>query len=230
MSAEVDERAVVEAALPHLPIFPLPSSVLIPGGHLPLHIFEPRYREMMADVLAGERVLGVALLAPGWEAEYQGRPPVFSIVGAGYVQAAERLPDGRYNVLLHGVRRVRILEEHEPTRAYRTVTAEAVPDVLPAASLPLLQAQCQTLRQLVLDLAAALPDNTGAPLADACVRERDPGRLADLVGAAVLVDHRQRQEFLEQFDVQRRLDVVSDTVAQVLLQVSGGAGGGGWVM
>lgn len=228
MSAEVDERAVVEAALPRLPIFPLPSSALIPGGHLPLHIFEPRYREMIADVLAGERVLGVALLAPGWEAEYHGRPPVYSIIGAGYVQAAERLPDGRYNILVHGVQRARVVEELEPTRPYRIVRAEPVADVVDPAERHVLEVQSQTLRQLVLDLAAALPDNAAAPLADACVRERDPGRLADLVGAAVIVDHRQRQEFLEQFSVARRLDQVSDTVAQVLLQVSGG--GSGWMM
>lgn len=230
MSAEVDEQAVVEASLNHLPIFPLPSSALIPGGHLPLHVFEPRYREMIGDVLAGPRVLAVALLAPGWEAEYQGRPPVFSIVGAGYVQAAERLPDGRYNILVHGVKRVRILEELPPEKSYRVVRAESVPDIVTPAERPILEAQSQTLRQLVLDLAAAIPDNAAAPLAEACVRERDPGRLADLVGAAVLVDHRQRQEFLEQFVVARRLDLVSDTVAQVLLQVAGGAGGGGYVM
>lgn len=108
--------------------------------------------------------------------------------------------------------------------------AEPVPDVMHPRERPILEAQGQTLRQLVLDLAAALPDNAAAPLADACVRERDPGRLADLVGAAVIVDHRQRQEFLEEFAVGRRLDQVSDTVAQVLLQVSGGAGGGGYVM
>ncbi|WP_373046677.1 LON peptidase substrate-binding domain-containing protein [Vulgatibacter sp.] len=230
MSAEVDEQAVVDAALPHLPIFPLPSSALIPGGHLPLHIFEPRYREMIADVLAEDRVLAVALLAPGWETEYQGRPPVYSIVGAGYVQAAERLADGRYNILLHGVRRARVLEELEVGKSYRVVRTEPVADVLSAPERPILEAQSQTLRQLVLDLAAALPDNAAVPLAEACVRERDPGKLADLVGAAVLVDHRQRQEFLEEFAVARRLDQVSDTVAQVLLQVSGGAGGGGYLM
>ncbi len=230
MSAEVDEQAVVAAALPHLPIFPLPSSALIPGGHLPLHIFEPRYREMIADVLAGPRVLAVALLAPGWEAEYQGRPPVFSIVGAGYVQAAEQLPDGRYNILLHGVQRARIVEEYEPATSYRVVRAEPIADIVEPAERAILQAQSQTLRQLVVDLAAALPDNAAVPLAEACVRERDPGRLADLVGAAVLVDHRQRQEFLEEFAVAKRLDQVSDTVAQVLLQVSGGAGGGGYLM
>lgn len=230
MSVDVDEQAAVAAALDRLRIFPLPASALIPGGHLPLHVFEPRYREMIADVLASDRVLAVALLAPGWEDEYQDRPPLFSILGVGYVQAAEALPDGRYNILLHGVARARILEELPPEKSYRMVRAELVEDQLDPSELPLVLANGQTLRQLVLDLATALPDDAGVPLAQACVRERDPGKLADLVGAAVLVDHRQRQEFLEERHVAKRLEVVSDTVAQVLLQVSGGTGGGGYVM
>lgn len=185
---------------------------------------------MVADALEGDRVLAVALLAPGWEGEYQQRPPVFSTVGVGYIQAAEKLPDGRYNILLHGVARARILEELPPEKSYRLVRAEPIEDELSPADVPAVVAHGQTLRQLVIDLATALPDNAAVPLAQACVREKDAGRLADLVGAAVLVDHRQRQEFLEERRVAKRLEQVADTVAQVLLQVSGGAGGGGYVM
>lgn len=226
MSAEIDERSVVEVGLDRLRVFPLPSSVLIPGGHLPLHIFEPRYRRMVSDALAGDRVLAVALLAPGWEDEYEGRPPLFTIAGAGYIQADESLPDGRHNILLHGVMRVRILEELPADGPYRVVRAEPLPDVVQPSERLILDAQSQTLRQLVLDLAAALPDNAGGPLAEASMRERDPGRLTDVVGAAVIVDHRQRQEFLEELRVARRMDSVSEAVAQVLLQVSKGPGGG----
>lgn len=226
---EVDERKAVLAALPRLRIFPLPSSVLIPGGHLPLHIFEPRYRRMIADVLAADRVLGVALLAPGWESAYQGRPEVHSCIGVGYVQADERLADGRYNILVHGVARARILEEIDTSEPYRIVRAEAIQPVDDVAEWSAAIAAGRSLRQLVIDLAGVLPDNVASPLADACVREADPGRLADLVGAAVLVDHRIRQEFLEEPRVQRRLEMVSETVAQVLLEVSRGSGGG-WMM
>jgi Lon protease-like protein len=226
VSAEVDERSVVAAGLSRLKVFPLPSSVLIPGGHLPLHIFEPRYRKMVADALASDRVLAVALLAPGWEDEYEGRPPLFTICAAGYIQADEGLPDGRHNILLHGVTRVRILEELPAEEPYRIVRAEPLVDQVQPGEAMILEAQSQTLRQLVLDLAAALPDSAGVPLAEVSMRERDPGRLVDLVGAAVIVDHRQRQEFLEELAVGRRMDVVSDAVAQVLLQVSKGPGGG----
>ncbi len=223
---DADERKIVEASLDRLRVFPLPSSVLVPGGHLPLHIFEPRYRSMVADCLASDRVLAVALLEPGWEADYHGRPDMAKIVGAGFVQGDEKLPDGRYNILLHGVMRVRIVEELPANEPYRIVRAVPYPDVKRPGSELLVDAGARTLRQLVVDLAGALPDNAGAPLADACVKEKDPGKLADIVGAAVLVDHRLRQEFLEETDVGKRLDLVSETVAQVLLQVSNGAGGG----
>lgn len=228
--ADADERRIVEAALDGLPIFPLPSTVLIPGGHLPLHVFEPRYRAMVDALLSRDRVLAVALLEPGWEADYQGRPPIVPILGAGFVQADERLPDGRYNILVHGVLRVRVLEELPPTEPFRRIRAEPVADRIAPGDGQRLLASANTLRQLVLDLAAALPDGAALPLADACLRERDPGRLADLVGAAVLVDHRERQEFLETLDVGSRLDQVAESVAQALLEFPGSGSGGGFVM
>jgi Lon protease-like protein len=222
--AEVDERRIVEAALEGFPIFPLPASVLVPGGHLPLHVFEPRYRAMVGDLLAGDRVLGVALLAPGWEADYQGRPPVEPVLGVGFVQADELLPDGRYNILVHGALRARIVEELPPLEAYRRVRAEPLVDRLGAAELPRILAETRALRQLVIDLGAALPNGAGRPLAEACLRERDPGRLADLVGAAVLVNHRDRQAFLETTEVLPRIERVAEAVAQLLLEVQGSGG------
>ncbi|MGH7405380.1 MAG: LON peptidase substrate-binding domain-containing protein, partial [Candidatus Methylomirabilales bacterium] len=80
-----------------IPIFPLPNVVFFPHTLLPLHIFEPRYRQMLADCLTGERWLAVVLLRPGWEAEYYGRPAVYAVAGAGEIVASERLPDGRSN-------------------------------------------------------------------------------------------------------------------------------------
>jgi Lon protease-like protein len=65
------------AALASLPIFPLPNAVLLPGGLLPLHVFEKRYREMTRDCLAGHQLMGVARLRPGFESSYYGRPPVY---------------------------------------------------------------------------------------------------------------------------------------------------------
>ena len=99
-----------------IPIFPLPEVVFFPDTVLPLHVFEPRYRQMIADCLAGDRWLGVAMLRPGWEKDYQGRPPVHDVAGAGEILQAEVLADGRFNILLDGRARVRILEEEAAER------------------------------------------------------------------------------------------------------------------
>ena len=78
-----------------LPLFPLPNVVLFPNVFLPLHIFEPRYREMVADALADDRMIGMVLLRPGWEHDYEGRPPIYPVGTSGLITNVERLPDGR---------------------------------------------------------------------------------------------------------------------------------------
>ena len=106
-----------------LPLFPLPNVVLFPGVFLPLHIFEPRYRVMTEDALAGDRMIGMALLKPGFEAEYEGRPPIYSVGCAGLITHAERLTDGRFNIVLQGVERFRVREEDD-SRPYRVGVVE----------------------------------------------------------------------------------------------------------
>ena len=108
-----------------LPLFPLPNVVLFPNVFLPLHIFEPRYREMVADAVASDRLLGMVLLRPGWEQDYEGRPPVYPIGCSGLITHVERLSDGRYNIVLRGIERFRILEE-DHHRSYRCATVEAL--------------------------------------------------------------------------------------------------------
>ena len=108
-----------------IPIFPLPNAVLFPNVFLPLHIFEPRYREMVADALDGDRMIGMVLLRPGWEANYEGTPPVFPIGCAGLITHHERLPDGRYNIILRGLQKFRIRGEDEG-RSYRVARIETI--------------------------------------------------------------------------------------------------------
>jgi Lon protease-like protein len=115
-----------------IPVFPLPNVVFFPHMPLPLHIFEPRYRAMVRDAARGPRLIGMALLRSGWEADYEGRPPVFSVGTVGEMVRTEELPDGRFDIVLRGLCEYRI--ERELARAaYR----EAVVSWRPATSEPL---------------------------------------------------------------------------------------------
>lgn len=118
-----------------LPIFPLPDAALFPGAMLPLHVFEPRYRDLTRDALAGRKLLAVARLKPGYEREYAARPPVFDVCGVGEIVEHGRYADGRYDIILRGLSRVRIVDELPPLRSYRQVNAEIVPDVAPDHAL-----------------------------------------------------------------------------------------------
>ncbi len=113
-------------ALPlRIPLFPLPDVALFPGLPLPLHVFEPRYRRMVADALEGDRTIGLVILRPGFEADYEGRPAVFPVGCAGRIEEIERRPDGRYDMRLRGLSRFRIVEEH-PGHPYRVATVESL--------------------------------------------------------------------------------------------------------
>lgn len=112
---------------PTIPIFPLPNVVLFPNVFLPLHIFEPRYRKMVDDALNGDRIIGMVLLRPGWEGHYEGRPAVYPIGCAGVITHAERLPDGRFNIVLRGMEKFRIVDEQDE-QPYRLGSVEALPD------------------------------------------------------------------------------------------------------
>jgi uncharacterized protein len=96
---------------PRIPVFALPSGVLFPKTYLPLHIFEPRYREMVADAAAQGQCIGMALFKEGWEEDYYRNPPIFQIGCVGRLVSQQRLPDGRSNILLYGLHRYEIMQE-----------------------------------------------------------------------------------------------------------------------
>lgn len=112
-------------------LFPLPNLVLYPHVMQPLHVFEGRYREMLTDALATDKLITMALLEPGWEPDYDSRPPVAPIACLGKVVTHHELPDGRSNLLLLGQRRVRITQELSPKRSFRQAEVEILEDILP---------------------------------------------------------------------------------------------------
>ena len=132
-----------------LPLFPLPNVVLFPQVFLPLHIFEPRYRTMVADALAGDRVIGIVLLQPGWERDYEGRPAVYPVGCSGLITHFEKLPDGRYNIVLRGVERFAISTE-DHSRCYRRAQVRSFPEgTLSDESRALLQRYRRQLESVI---------------------------------------------------------------------------------
>jgi Lon protease-like protein len=215
-------RQLVAQACPRLKVFPLPGAVVLPGTPLPLHVFEPRYRELVADALDGDRTLAVATLRSSSGAA-EDRAPLHPVAGAGVLEADERLPDGRYRVVFRCLARVRLAEELANGRAYREFRAELLEDRFPPGGPAALAGGLEALEQLVYDLAKVLPAESGAAkLAEATARLGDVARVADLVAAAVVSEPGARLRALETLDVKERLALVTDEVASVLLVLSRG--------
>jgi uncharacterized protein len=112
-------------------VFPLPNVVFFPQTNLPLHIFEPRYCEMITETIQNKQLIGMFLLQPGWQDDYYGSPPIHSIGCAGELIHVERLPEGKFNIILRGLTRVRALETVQDV-PYRRVRVHILPDTVSA--------------------------------------------------------------------------------------------------
>ena len=111
-------------------LFPLPNLVLFPHVLQPLHIFEPRYREMTRDALDGDHLIAMALLQPDWEDKYLSKPPIYPLVCVCKIVAEQALEDGRFNILIRGLARARVVDEVESDRLYRQARVELLADAL----------------------------------------------------------------------------------------------------
>lgn len=214
MSEEITIE-IDQAALEAVPVFPLPGTVLLPHTLVSLHIFEPRYRQMMAYCLEGHRVMALAMLDENGQPDVHGRPPVHATAGLGYVRRSAKLPDGRYNVVLEGVARVDVGDEHPPETAFRRARARLLPDE-PAEPTPKLTTAAHALRALASRAMSA--GEKGREVASA-LSELDPSRLADAVAAATLEDAAERQRVLETIPVGARLELVSGALGAMLLDL-----------
>ncbi len=204
-------------ALSALPIFPLANCVLLPGGLLPLHVFEPRYRELTRDCLAGTQLMAVARLRPGYETSYYGRPPVYDRCGVGRIICSEELPDGRFALLLRGVARVEIARELPSQRAYRQVEARMLSD----AEHDRTEAH-DTHRRLIqlCDRLAEVIEKGGPQLRDLVRSFDDPGACADAIAAALVMDADARQELLEACNPMVRLQRTLSHVSHMLCELA----------
>ena len=189
-------------ALPaEIPLFPLPEVVLFPGVPRPLLIYEPRYRDMVADALKGNKIIGMVLLRPGYEKDYEGRPPIYGIGCAGVIEDYEQLPDGRYVILLRGLTRFRVVSEDQ-RKPYRLARVEAVPELLTDEE----RGPLSTVRERLARLL-----DTVLPLG---VEPPDPGlddvEFVNLIAQALSMPEDARQDLLERNSLLSRARALVD--------------------
>ena len=146
-----------------IPLFPLPNVVLFPQVHCPLHIFEPRYQQMAADALGGARRIGMATVRPEHQSALAGDPPLFTIGCIGAIQQSRRRDDGRYDIVLFGVQRFRIVEEipRESERLYRLARVELLDERFDEAreGIPLQGLRADAIDLLTQVLRFVAPDS-----------------------------------------------------------------------
>ena len=203
----------VETAASALKVFPLSSVVLFPGMAVPLHVFEARYRELVKDSLATNRVMAMSQPAAGAPRESVGRPALHPICCAGVIAWHEELAGGRYNIIVRGVARARISEELPARKQYREVRAEILGD--PAFTGP----EEEHLRQTVFELAGLLPHSFGQTVLQNAA-SASGGSLADAMAAALVIDLERRQQLLAELDVRRRLLGVVDEVGELIARLT----------
>lgn len=189
-------------------LFPLPNLVLFPQVIQGLHIFETRYRQLMADALADDQLLALAVLKPGWERDYEGQPPIDSVACLCRVNWHEKLPDGRYNLRVRGLSRIRILEEIPSARLYRLARVELMPD-----AGDLLAETAAALRQaLASEVLSRFTDDEAAhrQLNELFTGEMALGQICDVLAYVLPFSLEIKQLLLGEVRAERRAEVIMD--------------------
>jgi Lon protease-like protein len=194
-----------------VPLFPLPSVVLFPRAVLPLHIFEERFKAMTAAALVGNRQIAMALLKPGWERDYYQRPAIEPVVCIGTILTHEKLPDGKYNFLLQGHTRARVVDELVG-KPYRVATLE------PIAETEVMEIDLESERQRLAELfehspLATLP--TAAQFREIIGGPLPTSDVVDLVAFNLIDDLPLKQSLLADGDVRGRIARTLDAVARL---------------
>jgi uncharacterized protein len=194
---------------PVFPLFPLPNVVLFPTCYLPLHVFEARYRFLVSDAEALDRLLVIALLKPGWESGYHATPAVHAVACLARMVAVEPLPEGRYNILVEGVDRVQIVDEIR-SRAYRQVVTR----VLPARDETHEKIRGSVL-ELVSEILARLPNGPPDGLLERLEDISSTGAFADTIAHILQFPVPEKQSLLETIPVAARLRALRSKLAEI---------------
>ena len=196
-------------------VFPLPNLVVFPHILQALHVFEPRYRQLLEDSLDADRLVAMGLLCPGWEQDYEGRPPVGKVVCVGRVISHTRIADERYNILLLGLRRARILRELPPRRMFREACVELLDDVYPQESAG---RRSRQRRRLMDRFRRIVPKDPAAQeQVEQLLGSQIPlGVLTDLVAYSLDIGLCEKRRMLEETNVDRRADALLEHLDRLL--------------
>jgi len=190
----------------YVPLLPLPNVVLFPNTLLPLHIFEPRYRNLVEAALSLDRLMGVALLKPGWEETYYDCPPVYRTLGMGKIIEHEKLANGNYNIWLSGVQRVHVIHEVQE-RPFRVAKVQILNDRHHPSQAQALVVARRQVADMARRLAAARPDMR-EQLSKGMDEHVYPGAMADSLASVVCADVYDKQCILSETDLTRRLRLI----------------------
>ncbi len=196
------------------PLFPLPNSVLFPQILLPLHIFEPRYREMVEAAWSGDRLIAMGLVKPGFEALYETKhAEVFDVVCLGHLSALERLPDGRFYVMLRGLCRAKIVAQLDDENAYRTVRLEVLEDRVVETSYI---DRDRRRAELIDEFRGLSPEmNLDQHLVQALDADLPLGVLCDILAFALPLPPSDRQRVLESLDTDERSELLLTSLREL---------------
>lgn len=208
--------AIVDERYESLPVFPLPTFVIFPQTTQRLHIFEPRYRMLVSDALATNRLLVLVGLKPGWEESYYGSPPAHEVGSLCRIVNEERLADGRYNLYVHCLARVRVRTIHQ-LQPYRTGEVEVIDE---AADDPVeLEAAIERLSSTVRGLMMQRGDHASL-LAQALSSSKKAGILTHRVATVLAFDPTMRQALLETPSAKDRAERLVDIASDLLLRTT----------
>jgi ATP-dependent Lon protease len=219
MSSSDDPKASDVSAAGIVRLFPLPNLVMFPHVVQPLHIFEPRYCELLEDALAGDKQIAMVLLSPGWERDYEGCPAVAPVACLGQIIAHKPMPDGRHNILLRGLKRAAIRRELPLARAFRQAEVDLLEDFYPAPGASRwshMQRQLVDLGRKLLPDLSALDDQ----LAELLAAPMQLGMLADIFSYTIGFSTAVKQRLLSECNVERRAELLIENLA--LLQAAQG--------
>jgi Lon protease-like protein len=209
---DADWSAEAGDVLASTPLFPLPGMVLFPRAVLPLHIFEERYRQMVQDALAGDRLIAMCqpkLDGDEDDGDFTDHPALEPICGLGRIGEVQRMDDGRYNLLLHGVARVRLVEE-DFSRAYRRGDLEILAEKRP------LEIDLDPQRQRLTAICQRPPlaeSSLGRQFARLLAGPLPVADIADVLAFELFEDARLKQRLLEEVDAGSRVEAVPRLLA-----------------